>query len=536
MRRSIGGWLSELRKISAEEFVRRLKNRPEHTEYALLLGAGCSVSSGIPAAGTLVTDHWLPQLSRYREGDGVTDLMTWAASEFNDFDATNPAVSYGPVMQETFPTMHDRRSEVERICGGRDPGFAYCVLAKLIERQNPDLNVVLTTNFDDLLADALYLFTASRPLVISHAALARFMRADPAKALVAKLHGDYQLEPLNTDVELAELNDRVRERIAGLLQQRGLIVIGYGGNDKSVMGALEALPEDALGPGVWWVARSEPNERVSQWLTKRGGRWVESADFDQLMLLVQQEFDLPHPEIERWRSVERGYFETFDKIRSAVEKLAESEPSATALKRASADSLDRVMDWWGVELQARPLYDADPEQAARIYEAGIEQFPNSFALLGNYAAFLTTTGRDDRAEELHQRAIELEPNDGNALGNYARHLIWTGRTEEALPLIQRAFEAGLRPASLDLELWLYLYMNGPAEQRRNALTKVKALVLAGVRSPRWDFSGNVKQAIADGHPESDWLKRLSAVATDDLVTAELNGWKEWENASEPDKA
>ena len=54
------------RQISAEEFVRRLVRRPDNTSHALLLGAGCSASSGIPTAETLVEEHWLPRLREYK--------------------------------------------------------------------------------------------------------------------------------------------------------------------------------------------------------------------------------------------------------------------------------------------------------------------------------------------------------------------------------------------------------------------------------------------------------------------------------------
>ncbi|HEX4805304.1 MAG TPA: SIR2 family protein, partial [Conexibacter sp.] len=391
-------------KISAEEFVWRLVERPPHTQHALLLGAGCSVTSGIPAAGTLVADTWLPRLHRYRSTDGES-FSDWAVRAFPGYDESNPALSYGPVMEALFPLKHDKQKEVERVCRGRDPGFGCCVLAKLIERTSPDFNVILTTNFDDLIADALYLFSASRPLVIPHAALAGFMRADFERPLVVKLHGDHQLEPLNTKEELAALNAVVRERLQSLLQQRGLIVLGYAGNDDSVMNALEALPADTLGPGVWWVARSRPNARVIDWLTARKGFWVHSADFDQLMLLVQQYFDLPHPELARWEKLQTSYFEAFSTLRAAVEELPESEPSAPALKEASAQSVERIPDWWQVELRARPLKESDPDAADAVYRAGLERIPNSVELLGNYAIFLENVRKDhDAAEDLYKRA------------------------------------------------------------------------------------------------------------------------------------
>jgi NAD-dependent SIR2 family protein deacetylase len=63
--------MTELREIGAEEFVRRLRNLMEEVDdckFAFFIGAGCSVSSGIPAAGALVK-RWLPRLKKYKTGD-----------------------------------------------------------------------------------------------------------------------------------------------------------------------------------------------------------------------------------------------------------------------------------------------------------------------------------------------------------------------------------------------------------------------------------------------------------------------------------
>jgi tetratricopeptide (TPR) repeat protein len=554
----------DLMKISAEEFVGRLVERPPHTQHALLLGAGCSVTSGIPAAGALVADTWLPRLHRYRCTDGA-HLPDWAARVFPGYDPNAPALSYGPVMEALFPLKHDKQKEVERICRNHDPGFGCCVLAKLIERASPDFNVILTTNFDDLVADALYLFTASRPLVIPHAALAGFMRPDFERPLVVKLHGDHQLEPLNTKEELAALNASVCERLQSLLQQRGLIVMGYAGNDNSVMDALEALPDDTLGPGVWWVARSAPNDRVLRWLRARKGCWVESADFDQLMLLVQQHFDLQHPELARWERLQTNYFEALSSLRAAVERLPESEPSAPALKEASAQSVQRIPDWWQVELRARPLKESDPDAADAIYRDGLERIPNSAELLGNYANFLTDIRKDhdgaedlyrraieidptanklgnyalfltdirkdhDGAEDLYRRAIDADPANANNLGNYARHLICIDDPAGGVAIAERALELAGDMSELLLELWFYLYANAPEARRKEALTEEKRLLAAGARSPGWDLSCNVARAIEQRHPEGEWLPRLAAVLADEAPITTLDDWEAWRAA------
>lgn len=67
--------------MGVEEFVRRLRHdEAADKRFAVFLGAGCSVSSGIPAAGLLVKERWLPRLRDLRAPDRK-DLDAWAATE-----------------------------------------------------------------------------------------------------------------------------------------------------------------------------------------------------------------------------------------------------------------------------------------------------------------------------------------------------------------------------------------------------------------------------------------------------------------------
>ncbi|MBF8266338.1 MAG: TPR domain protein, partial [Dehalococcoidia bacterium] len=200
-----------LRRITAEEFARRLKMMTEGPDkrFSIFLGAGCSVSSGIPAAGDLVKERWLPRLCAVCDPD-CKDMDTWASARFKDYDPKNPAAVYGAVMEELFLSPDERQREIEDLCDGKFPGFGYAVLASLVAMQGGHLNVVLTTNFDDLMADALYLFSAARPLVIHHESLASYIRPTRTRPLIVKLHGDNRLSPQNTADETNTLQNARR--------------------------------------------------------------------------------------------------------------------------------------------------------------------------------------------------------------------------------------------------------------------------------------------------------------------------------------
>jgi len=151
-------------EIPLEEFVRRLRRLlTRDSRLAFFLGAGASMSSGIPGAGKLA-DRWVHELYETEAGEGGT-FEAWRSERCSSFDSENPAGSYSTAMRRLFRTQAERQEEIERIVRGHDPGFAYATLSQLLahEEFGQRCNVVLTTNFDDLVADAVPLHPDPSP-------------------------------------------------------------------------------------------------------------------------------------------------------------------------------------------------------------------------------------------------------------------------------------------------------------------------------------------------------------------------------------
>jgi len=254
---SAGAVSAPIRNIDVEEFARRLnKEASADKRFALFLGAGCSVSSGIPAAAALVKGRWLPRLRDY-QAPHRSDLDVWAREVIDDYDAAKPSLAYGKLIDRLFITAEDRQREIEDLCDRRTPSFGYAVLAQLVALEDGPFNVVLTTNFDDLLSDALYLYTDARPLVIYHESLAAFIRPTRTRPLIVKLHGDHRLSPRNTVLETEVLEREIQRHTAMVLHDRGLIFMGYGGGDVGILKMLNDLPMEALPFGAYWVHPEE---------------------------------------------------------------------------------------------------------------------------------------------------------------------------------------------------------------------------------------------------------------------------------------
>jgi hypothetical protein len=233
-----------VRQLTVTAFSGRLKEMLDQPDCKLVwfFGAGCSISSGIPGAADLV-DRWLPRL-KVRETRSDENWRAWAATRFADYDADDTGQLYGNVIDELFPLPYERQQEVERITSDRDPAIGYALFSVLAthEEYGPRSNIVLTTNFDDLIADSLYLLTRKKPLVVAHESLAVFARASRNRPLVIKVHGDARLAPMNTILETNELDSVLAARVTSLLNGCALIFCGYAGNDLSVSKLLAEHP------------------------------------------------------------------------------------------------------------------------------------------------------------------------------------------------------------------------------------------------------------------------------------------------------
>lgn len=85
-----------------------------------------------------------------------------------------------------------------------EPSFGYSVLAQVMATTLH--KVAITTNFDNLIADALSIYAREFPLVCGHESLTGFIRPDRLRRpLIAKIHRDLLLDPLSDPDEIAKL-------------------------------------------------------------------------------------------------------------------------------------------------------------------------------------------------------------------------------------------------------------------------------------------------------------------------------------------
>lgn len=263
------------------------------TGYAFFLGAGASVSSGIPDAASCIWQWkraiFLSNHLDYNKLDLALPQSRMLIQSWLDAQGCYPALDspeeYSFYAEVCYPILEDRRQYFQLLAEQATPSVGYQLLCLLA--QAAIVSSVWTTNFDGLtIRTAMSIGT---PFVFLPQAEPSWDASDGL--LYAALHGDYRFSALkNTTDELREMDRTLRQMLISHLQDHHLIVVGYSGRDQSVMAAL-AEAYTTIGEGrLYWCGYPEsvPDERVENLIAVarsygRSAHYVPSQGFDDLL-------------------------------------------------------------------------------------------------------------------------------------------------------------------------------------------------------------------------------------------------------------
>lgn len=255
---------------TVSDLIRHVQTRESESKtpnYNLFFGAGCSVSSEIKPAGVLI-DIWLKEL--YERFNSCLPESNDIAKEYfeknhsNWYNRENP---YSSLFEKMYEFASQRRRFVEKEVDSKLPAIGYAYLTSLVGDRY--FNNIFTTNFDDLINEAFYQFSNDRPILCAHDSSIRSISITSKRPKVIKLHGDYLFDDIKSTLrETESLEQNTKEKLIEFCKDFGLIVVGYAGNDRSIMDVLDFLTkqENYLNNGVYWCLR--PGDTINPTLRK----------------------------------------------------------------------------------------------------------------------------------------------------------------------------------------------------------------------------------------------------------------------------
>lgn len=463
------------RLISVNQLVRAIREGQNNSErFCFIIGAGASVSSEIPTGITLESD-WMKQME---ENPGLAEIRETAKKlkkdhilehDFEEIEKAweekknsgtdLPSEFYFDIYKlRFFPNHRNGYHYLEKIMANKNPGFGYHPLALMLADGTGN-NLVITTNFDSLIEDALFLYTDSKPLVINHELLADYAGDSNIKRpIIAKIHRGIFFDPLNQPEETNELKGKWHDVLVSIFQNYTPIVIGYGGGDNSLMNLLE---EDnvRMKNGMYWCYVEKyglPSEKIQNLVQEKKGYLVRTAGFDATMLAIgnalfpdkigvhETEEYLNNRTSKQIENYEKEYkkltenekecedgkedSQSENEFKEEIEKITKRETDSVS-EREKRDQLTAWDYFW----------QGNRHYYAKQYEEAIDSYTKAIKKQGNVAQFYINRGAafhklDNYEQALsdYNKAIELNPEYVNAYYNRGTTYSDMGEKEQAL--------------------------------------------------------------------------------------------------------
>jgi hypothetical protein len=380
---------------SCQHLVRLILNRNgDVPNFAILLGAGASVRSGVRSGAEMV-DEWRSQA--YEAARTKESLSEWLHHQhwYGSDD------EYGTLFEMIYDQAAQRRVFIEECVKSAHPSWGYVYLTSVLARKVFD--VIFTTNFDDLINEACYLYSEGlRPIVSAHDSAISSLRVTAGRPKIIKLHGDFLYDSIkNTVRELESLETNTKRKLTQFAQEYGLIVVGYGGHDRTVIDTLEVLlrQEEYFPHGIYWCIRqgSEIGPRLASLLRRDNVFLVEIDGFDEFMAEVHRAggFALPEP-IGAPLRVARNRAQLFVDVPDSLKQhpIISSDIEAVLDQIDLADSAEYVpKSILAVIAQKKN----DKPRALRLWREAVAESPDDAAAVRHFVFALVQNGQDQEA-------------------------------------------------------------------------------------------------------------------------------------------
>ena len=260
--------------------------------YAVLLGSGISKAAHMPSAWD-VENRLIEQLAATQGVTGQEDWHKWYKNRYGlDADYSSLLDSVATTKTERVGLMKGffEASETEKELGWKRPTIAHLSIAKLVKQGY--IRVILTTNFDRLLEEALDAEGLSYQLVLDESDLDKITPLQHSSVpTIIKINGDYiDCRFRNTASELSSYPERLKVFISRIFEDYGLITCGWSATwDTGLVSILESSPQSRYNSFFGYV--SKPGNTLEVLAKSRNGEILSIIDADSLFTELSEQVE-----------------------------------------------------------------------------------------------------------------------------------------------------------------------------------------------------------------------------------------------------
>lgn len=438
--------------------------------FAALLGSGLSRSAEIPTGWEITLDL----VRRVATAQGVPEQSDWAKWYR---EKTDQEPNYSVLLEEIASSPDERRAilhryiepdEQDRAEDRKTPTKAHHAIAHLVRAGY--VRVIVTTNFDRLMENALREQGIEPTVVASADALAGAEPLTHSRCYVLKLHGDYKdARILNTDQELSAYPDVYNRLLDRIFDEHGLIICGWSGEwDHALRAAFLRAPNRRYP--VYWAARGTFGSGAQELVTHKAARTIPINGADEFFQTLQQRVEtLDQSQRQNPLSIELL-------VSSAKRYLAKPE-HRIQMDELFAQETDRLLDKLeGDTFSAQGQWSQESFRArVRLYESMTEPLARMAGVLGRWG-----DGKDfDVVLDVLRSLYHQTGKTGSGLTT------WLNLRAYPAVLIFTAYGIGLTKA-VRWDTLLKLFSSALATEHREPQRIVSTLFL-------WSWAGGEQQ-------------------------------------------
>jgi tetratricopeptide (TPR) repeat protein len=428
-----------------QELVSVINGAPKGV--ALLTGAGCSLTAGMPLASTLVTEI-------HERHPHIMDRFRREGGDPNNYGACMGQLS-----------LKERRALLSPYLDNVGINWAHIAIAALMQKGL--VKRVMTFNFDSVLAKAcglLGVYPATYDFGVSPSSDTGFL----SEPCIIHLHGQgYGPVMKNADRETAKHANKLGALISNTLSSYPLIVVGYSGEADPVYSVISRRYRGEHR--FYWLGHSEePKEHLDKLFGERrktAARYLGGADADESLVTIAQDLECFPPQVFA------------DPAAHLLSEISEVEKFPLGQAKARRDLLEdtrarlekhrgdlKMPDMFSAALagDSETIFEVDKKVRRRtsrsaakaLSKATVEpdkaddtsqelvawaHFSEGTKLAEAAAASRSAVGYRSAIREL-SKAVGLQPRFAEALNNWGHALAGLGRLRNDEKLFLEAFE------------------------------------------------------------------------------------------------
>lgn len=254
--------------------------------YALLLGSGLSRGAGVLTGWDIVEDL-IRKIAALEGVESCVDPVAWYRERFKiepDYSTLLERLSSSNAERAQILRAYFEPTDEERERGVKSPGESHRAVAQLVA--GGYVKVIITTNFDRLLEQALEAAGVTPTIISSADAINGMLPLPHVRCLVLKLHGDYHDTRIrNTPIELDRYDPAQDQLLDRIFDEYGLVVCGWSGDwDTALRSAIERAKNRRFS--MYWASRGALGERAERLVNQRQGHVIKIRDADSFLRSV----------------------------------------------------------------------------------------------------------------------------------------------------------------------------------------------------------------------------------------------------------